>query len=64
MEKHVGQREPRVSDSTVPTVKSHGLHYMTSPREEKLVLPSDAPLVYGPGGIQGVPGSVSLDSKF
>lgn len=56
MEKHVGQREPRVSDSSKNTVQSHGLHYMTSPREEKLPAPTNAPLVYGPGGIMGVPG--------
>jgi hypothetical protein len=35
MEKHVGQREPRVSDSGIPTVQSHGLHYMTSPPPEE-----------------------------
>jgi hypothetical protein len=29
---------------------------MTSPQEEKVTLPTDAPLVYGPGGIMGVPG--------
>jgi hypothetical protein len=56
MDKHVGQREPRVLDSTSPTVKSGGLHYMTSPREGKASLPADAPLVYGPGRIMGVPG--------
>jgi hypothetical protein len=56
MEKHVGQREPRVSDSNIPTIQSHGLHYMTSPRDEPSPAPTDAPLVYGPGGIMGVPG--------
>lgn len=59
MEKHVGQREPRVSDSSIPTVQSHGLHYMTSPPPEDAARsppPTNAPLIYGPGGIMEVPG--------
>ncbi|KUJ22253.1 uncharacterized protein LY89DRAFT_704043 [Mollisia scopiformis] len=59
MEKHVGQREPRVSDSNMNVLSNSsvkGLHYLSSPREPDVPAPN-SPIIYGPGSLQGVPGS-------
>ncbi|KAE8441624.1 hypothetical protein EG329_004633 [Mollisiaceae sp. DMI_Dod_QoI] len=64
MEKHVGQREPRVSDSNISNASNasnretnivKGLHYSGPTRELEPPAPK-SPLNYGPGGLQGVPG--------
>jgi hypothetical protein len=55
MNKHVGQREPRVLDKIKDRSMPTGLHYMSSPRNEASDAP-DGTIVYGPGGLQGVPG--------
>jgi hypothetical protein len=55
MNKHVGQREPRILDKNKERSMPIGLHYMSSPREE-VSDASGGTIVYGPGGLQGVPG--------
>lgn len=56
MEKHLGQREPRVSDNNTP----RDLKFIVPAQESSTDAPSFKPLLYGPNSVQPVVGRVPL----